>query len=140
LNTKLWNGPSPLDMVAEFHRAFDHPISTTTITDDALASDLAFHRMDFHQEELDEMWEAMRNNDPVEFVDAVVDLLYFLYGTALALGIPLEAAFREVHRSNMDKVWPDGTVRHHPETHKVLKPDGWQAPDLRRVLAENKPI
>jgi predicted HAD superfamily Cof-like phosphohydrolase len=130
----LWQGQSPLDQVADFHHTFSHPIATEVISADALATDLAFARMDFMQEEMDEMWEAIRNNDPVEFTDAVVDLLYFLYGTALALGIPLELAFNEVHGTNMAKANPDGSVNRR-EDGKILKPEGWVAPNLAAVLA-----
>lgn len=132
----LWEGTSPLEQVAEFHTVFDCPIADNVIGQKVLASDLAFNRMAFMQEEMDEMWEAIRNNDPIEFCDAVVDLLYFTYGTALALGIPLEACFEEVHRSNMAKVGPDGVVQRDPVTGKIKKPDGWTAPDLGEVLLD----
>ena len=124
-----------MDDVADFHVAFDAPIAETVINEEILASDLARRRIEFQQEEMDEMWEAYHNNDPVAFADAVVDQLYFLYGTALALGIPLEACWNEVHRSNMAKIWPDGKVHKNPETGKVLKPDDWQEPNLALVLA-----
>lgn len=132
---ELWHGQSPLDLVADFNQAFapDH-LTDQVIDPTILASDVARARCEFIQEEVDEMWEAYRNNDPVAFVDAIVDLQYFLYGTALALGIPLEEAFLEVHESNMAKRNADGTVTRN-ELGKVQKPEGWQAPDLGKVLA-----
>lgn len=132
---ELWQGQSPLDLVADFNQAFapDH-LTDKVIDPDILTSDLAEARMYFMQEEMDELWAAFEDKDPVAFVDAIVDLQYFLYGTALALGIPLEEAFLEVHESNMAKANADGTVTRN-SVGKVLKPKGWQAPDLGRVLA-----
>lgn len=131
----LWEGVSPLDEVADFNLAFapDH-LTDQVISEELLDTDIARSRVEFIQEEVDELWEAYRNNDPVEFTDAIVDLLYFLYGTALALGIPLEEAFAEVHESNMAKRNPDGSVSRNPDSGKVLKPEGWQPPNIAAVL------
>ena len=121
----LWGGLSPLDHVADFNSTFAPDHVTDQVIDQAiLATDVARSRVEFIQEEVDELWEAYRNNDPVEFVDAIVDILYFIYGTAIALGIPLEDAFEEVHDTNMAKANPDGSVTRHPDTGKVLKPEG----------------
>ena len=59
------------------------------------------------QEELDELKEAVENNDLVEVADALVDLQYVLTGTVLAFGIDelrFDKLFHEVHKSNMSKV------------------------------------
>lgn len=127
----LWQGQSPLDLVADFHHAFNHPIATTPITLDVLMSDLAEHRCDFIQEEVDEMWAARRDGDVVKFVDSLQDLKYFIYGTELALGIPSEPCFLAVHGSNMDKRQPDGSVKYDPVSNKVQKPEGWVGPEDR---------
>ena len=42
-------------------------------------------------------------------------------------------AFREVHRNNMSKVQPDGTVKRR-EDGKVLKPEGYVPVDLTRLV------
>ncbi len=39
----------------------------------------------------------------VEIADALADLLYVVFGAAITYGIPIEAIFMEVHRSNMTK-------------------------------------
>lgn len=83
-------------------------------------------------EEYDEFVTAA--ND-VERADAVVDLLVVLIGYAHSMGWPLEALWREVHRSNMAKVDPEtGAVRRR-EDGKIMKPIGWTAPDIAGVLA-----
>ena len=62
----------------------------------------------------------------------LADLLYVVYGTAEELGIPLEEVFQKVHQSNMDKLWPDGTIHYNKEG-KVLKPPTYSPPDLSFV-------
>lgn len=64
-----------------------------------------------------------------ELAKELADLLYVVYGTAEELGIPLQQVFTEVHKSNMSKVWPDGTVKRN-DFGKVLKPPTYKKPDL----------
>lgn len=43
-----------------------------------------------------------------DYLDAIADLLYVVYGDAVAAGISeeqIDRAFREVHESNMSKMW-----------------------------------
>lgn len=46
--------------------------------------------------------------DIVEFADALADLDYVINGAALEAGIPHDAVFSSVHRSNMSKLGDDG--------------------------------
>lgn len=64
-----------------------------------------------------------------ELAKELADLLYVVYGTAEELGIPLEWVFKAVHKSNMSKVWSDGTVKRN-DFGKVRKPDTYVKPDL----------
>lgn len=135
MDYELWRGQSPLDLVADFNLAFAPDHLTDTVIDDAtVGTELALRRVEFIQEEMNELLDALATTDAVEFTDAIIDMLYFLYGTALALGIPLEESFLEVHESNMAKRNPDGSVTRHPVTGKVQKPEGWQAPNIAAVL------
>lgn len=61
------------------------------------------------------------------------DVLNVVYGTALHYGFDLDRAFDEVHDSCMRKVGPDGQVRRRDDG-KVLKPDGWQPPNVARAI------
>lgn len=83
-------------------------------------------------EELSETLEAMRDRDPVEVLDGLTDLVYVAYGAALHCGFDLDAAFAEVHRSNMSKLMPDGTVLRRDDG-KVLKGPRFTPPDLRAL-------
>ena len=93
-------------------------------------------RMHLMTEELGELAAALADEDQVEILDALTDGQYVLDGTYLALGFDelKQAAFEEVHRSNMAKLGPDGK----PiigDSGRVVKPAGWMAPDLKGLLA-----
>ena len=66
-------------------------------------------------------------------LDGAVDAVYVIYQLCNTLGLPFDEAFAEVHRSNMAKKSPDGTV-HYREDGKVLKPPGWTPPNLRAII------
>lgn len=135
-----------LDQVREFHEAFDHPVRTTPNADVAER----VLRMNLIQEEVTELgealdlfwveddmgnvlWRAYAHNphevNTVEVADALADIDYVVQGAALTFGIPHDAVFDEVHRSNLAKV--GGPVR---ADGKKLKPEGWTPPDIAGVL------
>jgi predicted HAD superfamily Cof-like phosphohydrolase len=72
--------------------------------------------------------------DLVEAADGIGDILVVTYGAANRLGINAQAVFDEVHRSNMTKVWPDGTVHRREYDGKVLKPDTYSPANIAGVL------
>jgi len=86
-------------------------------------------------EEFLEFVDAWTGGNLVGIADALADLIYVAIGCAGAYGIPLAAVFAEVHRSNMAKLGPDGkpVIR---EDGKIIKPEGWQPPDIARILRE----
>lgn len=59
-------------------------------------------------------------------------LMDAIFTCAYLYGIPLDAVFAEVHRSNMAKC-VDGVVLRRADG-KVRKPPGWTPPDIRAVL------
>lgn len=64
----------------------------------------------------------------------IVDVIYVAVGTALSCGININAVWEAVHASNMAKVDPAiGKVRRRDDG-KILKPEGWQTPDIKKVL------
>ena len=65
--------------------------------------ELAQFRIRLIQEELDELKREVENNDLVLIADALADLLYVTFGTAITYGLPIDSIFDEVHRSNMTK-------------------------------------
>lgn len=90
-------------------------------------------RLELIREELRELEEAFESGDLVAAADACADLEYVVLGTAAELGLPHDAIFDEVHRSNMSKVWDDGTV-HYRADGKVLKPPTYSPANIAIIL------
>lgn len=63
-------------------------------------------------------------------------MLWAMFGFALQLDIPLNAVFAEVHRSNMSKILPDGSILRRADG-KVLKPPTYCSPDIETILREH---
>ena len=90
--------------------------------------------LDLISEEYNELKEAIEENDRVEQLDALVDILVVTMGAIRAAGFDGEGAWEEVMRTNFAKIDPDtGKVRKR-EDGKVLKPEGWKAPELAQFI------
>lgn len=87
-------------------------------------------------EEMTELLQAYRAKRIADMADALADILYVVYGTAHECGIPIDAVFDEVHRANMEKVRATDESGKRGSKFDVVKPEGWQPPDLHRVIAE----
>jgi Phosphoribosyl-ATP pyrophosphohydrolase len=68
-----------------------------------------------------------------EVADALVDSVYVILGCAVAMDLPWEQLWNEVHRSNMAKIHADGTI-HRRDDGKILKPERWKSPDLFKII------
>lgn len=92
-------------------------------------------RMQLSLEELAELWRAVLKQDLVGALDALLDRQYVLDGDfhTLGLGHLKLPGLREVHRSNMAKLGPDGKPII-AASGRVVKPDGWTGPDLAPLL------
>jgi predicted HAD superfamily Cof-like phosphohydrolase len=85
-------------------------------------------------EEHQELLEATLSEDPVEQLDALIDILVVTVGAIHSMGADAEGAWKEVMRTNFAKIDHEtGKVRKR-EDGKVLKPVGWTAPDLKPYL------
>jgi len=91
-------------------------------------------RIDLIKEELDELQEAMKNNDLLEVADALTDILYVTYGTGHAFGIDLDKCFEEVQNSNMSKLDENGKPIYN-ESGKVMKGPNYFKPDLSKFVS-----
>ncbi len=91
-------------------------------------------RIDLIKEELDELKEAMDNNDLLEVADALTDILYVTYGAGHAFGIDLDKCFDEVQNSNMSKLGEDGEPIYN-ESGKVMKGPKYFKPDLTKLVS-----
>jgi predicted HAD superfamily Cof-like phosphohydrolase len=120
------------EQVAEFHRAFGHPVYKH-IKHPPL--DRIILRHNLIQEEVTELLSACADGDVVGVADAITDCMYILLGTAheWGLGDKLEGLFDEVHRSNMSKLDANGRPLYR-EDGKVMKGDKYTPPDLKPIV------
>ena len=91
-------------------------------------------RIDLIKEELDELKEAMNNNDLLEVADALTDILYVTYGAGHAFGINLDKCFDEVQNSNMSKLNENGEPIYN-DSGKVMKGPNYFKPDLTKFVS-----
>ena len=91
-------------------------------------------RIDLIKEELDELKEAIDNNDLLEVADALTDILYVTYGAGHAFGIDLDKCFDEVQNSNMSKLGENGEPIYN-ESGKVMKGPNYFKPDLTKFIS-----
>ncbi len=85
-------------------------------------------------EEHQELLEATLTEDRVEQLDALIDILVVTIGAIHSMGANGEGAWKEVMRTNFEKIDKEtGKVRKR-EDGKVLKPLGWTAPELAPFL------
>lgn len=94
--------PESLQLVAEFHNTFKHPILDKPAIPDEKRCRL---RVDLLSEELRELEVAIGEKDIVAVADALCDLQYVLSGAILEFGLggKFKELFEEVQRSNMSK-------------------------------------
>ena len=147
-----------LNQVAEFHKTFNAPILEKPQIPSQERCEL---RVSLLQEELNELQQAIADNDLVEIADALCDLQYVLSGAVLEFGLgeKFPALFNEVQRSNMSKACSnqqeaDETIAfykekgeeafseksgdkinvHRKSDHKVLKNKYYSPADLKTIL------
>lgn len=110
-----------LNQVAEFHKTFNAPVLGKPEIPSKERCEL---RINLLQEELNELKEAIHENDMIEIADALCDLQYVLSGAVLEFGLGEKFVdlFNEVQRSNMSKACD--TEEHAKETVELYKNKG----------------
>ena len=80
---------------------------------------------------LDDNHNQIGTADPVETLDALIDIIVVTIGAIHSAGYDAEGAWKEVMRTNFAKIDKEtGKVRKR-EDGKVLKPQGWTPPELK---------
>ncbi len=148
-----------LNHVSEFHKTFQHPILDTP---QIPAEQRCRLRVNLIVEELQELEEAIKDNDLVEISDALCDIQYVLSGAILEFGLgdKFSELFNEVQRSNMSKACrsieeAEATIAHYREKdgidcfyqekdglylvyrkddHKTMKSVNYSPADLNSIL------
>ena len=89
---------------------------------------------DLIAEETQELQAALQVNDLEEQLDALIDILVVTAGALHSFGVDADGAWKEVMRSNFDKVDPRTGRVNKREDGKVLKPANWEPPRLDRFV------
>lgn len=118
------------EKVGLFMKTFGQEVKTKAELSNSKINDL---RISLINEELEELKEAVKNNDILEVADALTDILYVAYGAGHAFGINLDKCFNEVQESNMSKLDTDGKPIYN-ESGKVMKGPNYFKPDLSKFL------
>ena len=119
------------DKVGTFMKTFGQEVKTKPSFSTDKINKL---RLDLIKEELNELTEAMNNNDLLEVADALTDILYVTYGAGHAFGINLDKCFEEVQNSNMSKLDEKGKPIYN-EYGKVMKGPNYFKPDLSKFVS-----
>jgi predicted HAD superfamily Cof-like phosphohydrolase len=146
------------DQVRQFHKAFNHLTNskpTVIPTDVAIARthwtaeelvEFLYATAKGEKEEFINMVMGLKQSidnttskiiekgEPVEDVlvaqaDALTDINYFTQGSFVIMGVDPQPLFDIVQNANMAKLFPDGKPRYREEDGKIIKPDGWEAPE-----------
>jgi predicted HAD superfamily Cof-like phosphohydrolase len=131
----------PMRLLAEFHDVVDAEREATA---DDRCGLVALRRRLIEEEcqeaaaELTRLEQAIRQGDDdraarVALVKELSDILYVTYGTAEALGLDVQGAFEEVHRSNMSKLGSDGRPIRRADG-KVLKGPNYRPAEVDRFV------
>lgn len=120
------------EKVAQFMKTFEQEVQTRSSLSTNKINDL---RVNLIQEELDELKEAIRNNDIIEVADALTDILYVTYGAGHAFGVNLDKCFDEVQKSNMSKLSLDGKAIFN-DSGKVMKGPRYFKPNLSKFIKD----
>ncbi len=87
--------------------------------------------LDLMEEEWKELKVALDSGDRVEQLDALLDFIVVTTGAIHSAGFDGEGGWKEVMRTNFAKIDSEtGKVRKR-EDGKVLKPLGWEPPNLK---------
>src|SRR5678815_1565276 len=122
--------------VRDFHSKFGllpKPGPAALLDDDTLS-----FRTKFMVEELQEFRDACADKDLPKAADALVDLCYVALGTAVLMRVPFDECWAAVQAANMLKERAkDADDSRSTRKHRldVVKPEGWQPPDIEKVLA-----
>jgi predicted HAD superfamily Cof-like phosphohydrolase len=114
-----------MNMMHAFYGVHD---KVKELTPEILKEFLAF-RINFLQEELDEMTVAVKENNAEEVVDALIDLIVVAAGTLDLYEVDSSKAWNEVLVANMNKT--PGVKATRPNKFglpDLIKPEGWTAP------------
>ena len=120
------------EKVGIFMKTFGQDVKNKADLSDEKVNQL---RISLINEELEELKNAIKDNNILEVADALTDILYVTYGAGHSFGIDLDKCFDEVQKSNMSKLGGDGKPIYN-EAGKVMKGPNYFKPNLEKFLNE----
>lgn len=116
--------------VIDFHEAMGQPIGIRPRMPGVARLTL---RAGFVAEESAELLRAIAEGRSLaDIAQEAIDLAYVTMGLMVECGVDFQAVWDEVHAANMQK-------RPNPDGGKVLKPPGWEPPNVTEVLRAQRP-
>jgi len=127
-----WSSTDTMDYVRDFAEKFDVTIPASP---GFPSKEIITLRLAVLEEELDEVKRAIKERDLVNLLKELSDLQYVLDGAYLAFGLDRLKipAMREVHKSNLSKLGPNGEVIRR-EDGKILKGKDYQPADIEYLM------
>jgi len=115
--------------LAEFHSVFgckrNKSFKSNTIED----TELLVLRKSLIKEEMDEVFEAIKEKNEAHVLKELVDLVVVCVGMADTYGWNFDSAFKRVHESNMSKLDDEGKPIYRADG-KVIKSKNYKEPYL----------
>lgn len=130
-----------MSIVREFHRAFGQPApSSPTVPSEEIIR-LRLRLIKEETKEVEKDLIALKNARTVDaqydamrrLLKELADLRYVTEGCAVSLGLDIEGAYREVHRSNMSKLDSNGRPIKDAGG-KVLKGPNYSEADMTKFV------
>lgn len=121
---------TPYHKVKKFHEIYDCNIGNSAKFPDTEEREL---RKNLLIEEFEEYLLAEAEDDLVEVADALGDMLYIIYGTAVSYGLPINEIFDEIHNSNLSKLDENGLPIRRDDG-KILKGPNYFRPDISAII------
>lgn len=116
--------------VTNFHEKFGLLIGKTP---EFPSSEICSLRKNLIFEEVNELFQAHEDNNLAGVVDGVADLIYVLIGMMVSYGVDMVPIWDATHKANMAK--EGGQKR---ADGKILKPEGWKHPNIKKLLRQQE--
>ena len=126
--------PDLIKDIDQFHKKFGFEKNEKVGIPDN--NELVNFRTSFLMEELAEYTQAITKKDAAGALDALVDIVYIALGTAWLFNLPFDKAWNEVQKANMSKVRAKSKSKKRGTAFDVIKPKGWEAPNIERIVEE----
>lgn len=130
--SKQYHDANLLGDIYDFHTKFGFVFPKQPTE---LSKEMYNFRVKFMHEELKEYEDAIEEGNLEKQFDALIDLVYVALGTGYLHGFPFARGWDEVHAANMRKERADkNTASDRGGTNDIIKPEGWQPPDLSKFV------